>query len=575
MTLLLRAGRLLLGAAVAAAATAACYGAGGGMAPPAATFYYPAGLAVSGGGNVLYAVNSDFDLQFNGGTLQSYDLFLIRQHAAELVRANLSGATTLPPDIANHLLGPWTPGACPGSPPPPTNDQSGIGVPLGQACAPPVDSTFYQRDSAVIGAFATDLQLSLSGTRLFVPIRGNGTITWADVPTDDPSSAPAEGTTASFPPFSLDCGTRVDDRCDARHQTGDDPNEPASNTRHATLPGDPFAIAQSQDGTALVVTSLTAMASSVLTTGLAIGSATSPAPGDPSMQFALGGMPSGGSGIAAVPHEPNGVGGYVRCEDVGDASGCTRPAFLQTNTGAAEIDLLRYYDDDGSTLHRPFIQKEAAYQLTIQSGGNDFRGIAIDPTPRIACAARATTPAQKTQCAQLPARVFIASRTPPALVIGQVGQPVRGGGYDPDAFALTALVPMPNGPSGVYLAPIVDQAGRYELRVFVVCFDSNIVWVFDPDAGAFENTIATGLGPYAMAFDPFDLTQVATHATVPIDPRQPADLALKRYRFAYVASFTHSNLQVIDLDDSMSSQQTFESVVYTLGKPTPPKGSGS
>jgi hypothetical protein len=565
MTLLLRAGRLLLGAVVAAAATPACYNAGGGMAPPPASFYFPTGLAVSAGGNVLYAVNSDFDLQWNGGTLQSYDLFLIRQHAAQLVQA-IASSTSPPPSIP--LLEPWQGGLCPGHPPPPTNDQSGIGVPLGEACAPPVDSTFYERDSAVLGAFATDLQLApppgtgQPATRLFAPIRGNGTITWADV-APDTGTPPVEG--QPFPPFSLQCGTRVDGRCDGEHQTGDDPNA-IGDTRHTTLSGDPFGMAQSEDGTALVVTSLTAQQTSVLTTGLGATPVV-----DPAMQFVLGGMPSGGNGIAAVPHDPG--AGYTRCEDDADAPPCVRPAFLQTNTGAGEIDLIRYYDDDGSTLHRPFIQKEAVYPLTLQSGGTDFRGIAIDPTPRIACEASAATPAQKTACAQKAARVFIASRTPPALVLGEIGQPVHGGGYDPDALAITGLVPMPNGPSRVYLAPIVDQAGRYELRVFVVCFDSNLVWVFDPEAGAFENAIPTGTGPYAMAFDPFDLTQVATHATVPIDPRQPADLALKRYRFAYVASFTHSYVQVLDLDDSMPSQQTFESVVYTLGKPTPPKGS--
>src|SRR5678816_3359143 len=62
-------------------ALSSCYTAGQGTAPPDKAFYFPVGLAVSKGGNVLYAVNSDFDLQWNGGTLQAYDLDLIRQHA--------------------------------------------------------------------------------------------------------------------------------------------------------------------------------------------------------------------------------------------------------------------------------------------------------------------------------------------------------------------------------------------------------------------------------------------------------------------------------------------------------------
>ena len=66
-------------------ASASCYSTGDGSPPPLRAFYYPVGLQVSAGGTVLYAVNSDFDLQYNGGTLQSYDLALIRRHTLELI----------------------------------------------------------------------------------------------------------------------------------------------------------------------------------------------------------------------------------------------------------------------------------------------------------------------------------------------------------------------------------------------------------------------------------------------------------------------------------------------------------
>ena len=84
--LLLRASSASAVIAVAGGTVASCYsGGGGGTDPPTYTFYFPVGLAVSSGGNALYAVNSDFDLQWNGGTLQSYDLFLIRRDTAALV----------------------------------------------------------------------------------------------------------------------------------------------------------------------------------------------------------------------------------------------------------------------------------------------------------------------------------------------------------------------------------------------------------------------------------------------------------------------------------------------------------
>jgi len=49
--------------AISALLLAACYQSGDGVAPPPNSFYFPVGLAVSRGGNVLYAANSDFDLQ--------------------------------------------------------------------------------------------------------------------------------------------------------------------------------------------------------------------------------------------------------------------------------------------------------------------------------------------------------------------------------------------------------------------------------------------------------------------------------------------------------------------------------
>jgi hypothetical protein len=278
------------------------------------------------------------------------------------------------------------------------------------------------------------------------------------------------------------------------------------------------------------------------------------------------------------------------CEWVNDQAPCVRPAFLQTTRSAAELDLLRYYDDFGSSLHRPFLVKEAAYALTANAGGTDSRGIVIDPTPRLACKGRPpeageSLEAHLARCAQLPARVFFASRTPPSLVVGEIGEPSASGDgtYDPDRLVIRGNVPLSFGPSKVYLAPIVDRTGHYALRVFIVCFDSAQIFVYDPDAAVVENVISVGPGPFAMAFDPFDWGQVfgqGPPALVQDDSRYDPSLNLKRYRFAYVASFTQSFVQVLDLDDSIhlddsipNGSTTFETVVFTLGKPTSPKGS--
>ena len=125
------------------------------------------------------------------------------------------------------------------------------------------------------------------------------------------------------------------------------------------------------------------------------------------------------------------------------------------------------------------------------------------------------------------------------------------------------------------------------MRVFVVCFDSQTIVIYDPDTQRIENEVSTGPGPFAMAFDPFDVAAVAAHAAVPFDPRSKymtisngsvTGPALRAYRFAYIASFTDSFVQVMDLDQSFKDDRlgagtaTFENIVYSLGVPSQPVG---
>ncbi len=570
-------------AGLAAAVASGCFTAGQGTQPPMDSFYFPTGLAVSPDGKYLYAINSDFDLQWNGGTLQSYDLARIRHDTTELVQANASGAKTAPADLLADLAkgnAHFTPNCMMSAP---TSLGNQLGVHVGANCAPPVDSKQFVFDSAIVGAFAEDLQLlQLPGSdrlRLFAPMAGNSTVTWADV-------GRLSKTTAS-----LDCG-QVDSRCDGAHQTGNDPNSPG-NTRNLTLPGEPYGIAFTEDHTALAVTSETDTKASLVTTSSSFGCGNGPCP---TMQFVVDNLPYGGIAMAAVPHDPNAV---VRCEDTGDREYCIRPAFLETFVGAAEVDLLRYFDDDQSSsvssTYRPFLVRERAVSIPTNIG-SDFRGLAIDTTPRLRCEASATTADQLLQCGRLPARFFIASRTPPSVVYGNLGL-FAGAQYDPDALAFLGNIPLPAGPSKVYMAPVIiqDTAGaHYEPRIFVTLFDTGAIVVINPELvpPAVESYVYVGQNPYSLAFDPFgdqavaagiktcgasphtdncapSLADIATHRPVP--PLSADDPKGHRYRFAYVGIFTQSYVQMIDLDDSAFTG-TFEQVVFNLGQPTIPKG---
>ena len=561
---LVATGALAIALAVSVASAPGCYSAGSGSNPPGNIFYFPVGLAVSQGGNVLYAVNSDFDLQWNGGTIQSYDLTQIRRDALLTIADPFNPTLPFVNPPPTGMVG-----ACPNNPPVYLTNGSGLRQPLGETCAPPMDSTHYVRDSVIVGAFATDLQLSPSGTRLFAPVRGDATLTWADVVPDDPNIPPSpDATPATYPPFAIDCGLRVANRCDASHHAGNNPNEPG-NTRNITMPGEPFGMAQSEDGTEIAITHQSTTEVSLFSTGLQNNAVVS----NPFLQFVLEGVVQGGNGISVIPHDPDAFPG---CAAGGTCA--PRPAFLETSRNVAQLDVLRFYADEGagtvSSLLRPFLAAESTFALTANNGGTDSRGIAIDKSPRLACKARAGTPEEVTQCAQKAAPVYFANRAPSSLVIGEIGERAADGSdaYDADRLLVFENVPLTAGPSRVYLAPIVDQDGRYAMRVFVVCFDSATIFVYDPSTQSIENAITqVGLGPYSLAFDPFSLDDVAQRKLVPPDPRATG-APLHKYRFAYVASFTDSFVQLIDLDNSLADKSTFENIVFTLGFPQAPVG---
>lgn len=564
-----------------------CYATGDGTPPPLDQLYFPVGLRVSAGGRVLYVANSDFDLQYNGGTLQSYDLQSIRRHAVRLLAdPSLSSPSApqpyeIPVLDREHLTDNPCPRRSPSLPP------------LGETCAPPVDSSVYVRDAVVIGAFATDLLLSpppaqLAGEadagtrsfdRLFMAVRGNATLTWADVDRDGPGSTP-EG------PFRILCGQDSSRRCDHAHEAGANPDE-EGNTRHVQMPGEPFGIAMSHDGASIVITHQNEEKTSLFDTGLRRGDADGALRKPPSMQFVLNGVPVGGVGVAAIPHDRAAFA---------PGTPLPHPAFLETSRAIPEVSLIRQYPDEfkgrASDQPRPFLNREASYPVAVGAGGSDSRGIVIDPTPRLACSAKVkknpldpakgrtqdVVDAELQACARKAARVFIANRTPASLLVGELGGAAGGAStYDPDRLVLHTPIPLSAGPSTLYLAPVVEPDGALSVRLFVTCFDSATVFIYNPDTAQIERELRVGLGPFAMAFDPFTLEDVATNKLVEVEslvgpPPASTPYEIRRYRFAYLASFTNSFIQVLDLDN-FGRSPTFERVIYTLGRPTSPKGS--
>jgi YVTN family beta-propeller protein len=633
-----------------------CYTGGGGNEPPLDSLNFPVGLAVSEGGNVLYVLNSDFDLQWSGGSLQAYDLTMLRRHVLRVL-ANPSDpyfddvrVTPLPKDTQGNPI--RVDGVqCRKTIAPQAPDSQTPA--FGQACAPPIQAQLYVRDAGIVGAFGTTLHRSPYArkassqdvlctrgdrdciSRLYGIVRGNASLTWAEVAVDDPNVAPQApaqpdpnklsiptkearaaltdpASPTFYAPFFLRCGRLGEDgaakpgdpnfaRCgdvsrDDAERNADAPPDPAAfardhaagntrepgagtqtpasgtaepgNTRYLTMPGEPFGMTEAGGGKYVVVTHQTDTKTSLFTalTPQSVEKA-------PSLQFIAEGIALGGVGVAEVPHDPEAFG----CTPGAACAALPRPAVLETSRATAQVSLLRIYSDQGSTLQRPYMILEGIFPLSAASSGADSRGIVIDPTPRLRCKSLVAPgdPARDAkirECARLPARVFIASRSPASVVYGEIGGELADGSYDPDRLVLLGNVPLTAGPSNLYLAPIVDRDGRYALRLFVVAYDSNAVFIIDPDTRVVESAVRVGPGPFAMAFDPFDLEAVARGDTVPFDDVRFDPGTMRRYRFAYVSIFRESYVQVIDLDGSRAENGTFETIVFNLGAPRKPKG---
>lgn len=488
---------LLLAAAFAVGP--ACVSPGEGPSPDPGEMYFPVGLAISPGGHTLYVANSDFDLQFNGGTVIALDLDRIRDNVPPVADPQAPGhpCGSLARNDENLLY----PGPC--SPIRLDNPPDGRGSLVG--------------DSVEIGAFATDILMVAKpdgpGTRLFVPVRGDPSVTWMDVEDDRYVE----------PPFtrSLNCGG---DRCDQQHRAGEDPE---SNLRRAVLPPEPYGLAATEAGDAVVVTHQTSGSVSLVSNDW---------DDIPRLQFVSGGFPLGGVGIAPLP-----VPAYVRAKGID-----YQPGFLATFRAAPEVDLVRYYDDEDAAPARPFVVRAGAVGITVNASGVDSRGIAVDATERRACEAGCDGDEVCLQsCAAVPADVYIANRTPPSLLVGETRSNVSPTGSD-DLITIYDSVPLAFGASRVAFGNVVNREGELEPRVFISCFDARYLFIYDPVSRRIDGQVRTGRGPHAIAIDP-------------VEP------------YLYVAHFTDSYIGVVDLDQR--NTLTYPSIVATVGVPVPPRES--
>ncbi len=520
-----------------------CYPPGDGVEPPAEQIYFPVGLAIDQEAASLFVANSDFDLQYNQGVLQRYDLQRLRELIPTPCLADAECSEEQRCDTESSTDNGGTPSYF-------CVDRSGPrqGLPCGflaeasaadrllapGRCAPidpshpPDGGTSLVTSSVQIGAFATDAIYRArpddapSGPpgRVFVPVRGDTTLHYVDV---DESG-------------DLDCGqSHADGRCDDQHRVGDDPD--AENTRDLRLPADPLGVAASPDGRVLTLTHQTQGEVSLIVndwSNLA-----------PRLEFIAGGLPSRPIELASVP-----------VPELVSAAGLNyQPGFLVTFRNAAEVHLMRFFDDGifsdaGSVPARPYLADVGAARIVTNSLGTDSRGIAIDASARAeaeAACEQSGDEQERIDCLRsasaIPLGVFIANRTPPSLVVGRT-RAENGVTSGSDLPTFYRTLPLTAGPSRVVMGSIINPDGEREARVFVVCFDSRLIFVYDPVSDSIETEIFTGRGPHALAFD-------------------------IEHGVGYVGHFTDSYIGVVSLDQRFP--RTFGTIIATIGTPTAPR----
>ena len=562
----------LLLVALSAVLLGACYSAGDGVAPPLSSLYFPTGLALDVVSDTeppghLYVASSDFDLQYRASALAAYDLQALWNNInrncnvtadcpvgqdCDTAEAGLSRAAGVSRAPSYFCVDPTAAKPC-GT----LGEQSAADQLLHPGRCNSIDpaSLLGQNHTVGIGAFATDVLFKHNVLfdptskddsakhpgRLFLPVRGDATLHWIDVNSDG----------------TFDCGQENtgDGSCDGTHRVGDDTSTESDNNLRQEP--EPFAIAIDQAGKNIAVTNQTTGSVSLYENDWGV---------QPKLKYILSGLPTAPVGIAALPSPKVAF-------DVDP-----QPGFLAVYRNAPQVDLLRVRVTDGMSV----LTRAGSVAINANSLGFDSRGIAIDDSQREAdyvpcyngkdCAALSGDALAACACdgqdlptCQLKLRsclqgvhqpsVYVSNRAPASLLVGSLTADASYESGTSELPAFTDSLALSLGPSRVVLGKVKvpgmklsDDRGTYdfEQRVFIVCFDSRRIYIYDPARHVIDSIVTTGRGPFALAID-------------------------EQRGLGYVAHFTDSYLGVISLDQRFP--KNYAAIVASVGVPTPPRAS--
>jgi hypothetical protein len=553
----------------------------------------------------LFIASSDFDLQYRASALASFDLNVLHDHYlpqlcntdadCDTQHCDNGEATNPAQDSGNREVTPSASYFC--FDPAVNVEPNGLlqpCLPLAQqstadqvlypghcAAIDPrivVDGHNLITTSVQIGAFATDAVFRVPGPdadgnpvmgggtlpdgRLFIPVRGDATLHWIDTYDDG----------------HLDCGQSdsPDGSCDDAHRVGDDEVEESQNSLRQEP--EPFAIAIDDAGQNVAITNQTTGSVSLYVNHWVDGPSVRP-----DLVYLLTGLPTAPVGIAALP--------TPRLIDPTSYE----PGFLAVYADAPQVDLLRVHVE-GKPVNPPqdsamaplsyavrTLTRAGSASINANSIGSDSRGIAIDDSERkadyVACAPAcdptspkwlgcvcpgATPGAPLTPCTQAlqtclqsahQPSVYVSNRAPASVLIGTLASDKTYISGTSELPEFSDSLPLTQGPSRVVLGKVrvpgttyPDSHGAFALeqRVFIVCFDSRRIYIYDPVRQVVDAIVTTGRGPFALAID-------------------------EQRGLGYVAHFTDSYLGVISLDQRFPNN--YAQIIASVGIPTPPRAS--
>lgn len=478
--------------------------------PPDDTFFFPTSGLMSPNGNWLYVANSNADLRFNDGTLVAVNVV---QAAQDRDPRYATWPACSQSDYVNPLPRSDTPSCCWDA-----LDGNILNC----------DERLYIQPGATvrIGSFAAGMVWQDSGYcagvvngsgRIFIAVRGDTSLTWVDV-NEDPSLAfPGLGCRGNGETGMLgECTQKVIDTSKNFQSNfptsnlaseANDPNAPV-----VGLPDEPYALAIDQTQGFLYAGHLVGNTSVVESGGVSLFDVASPSPvfvGPFSSPFPPNG--AGSFGVTAIKVHPSYSGGPAN------------ELFVSSRYVPLVSSMVPFLPGQPEKLPG-FVCGEGADVVVIPAGdtlnsgltGSEMRGVEFLDPP-----------------AGNPQRVFALQRLPPDLVTFDITQNESGAVIP----IVSSVLETCSSPTFLYKNTIGDTT-----RLYVNCFDTGEIYVFDPTIPSLVTSFQAARGPAGMVFDPSPDRQVA-----------------------YVLDFSHNDVAVVDL---RPGSPTEDHVIQRLGFPS-------